>query len=86
MHIRGMKRRRAADRGFVISDHADWNDLNLAVEESGAERVYVTHGYTSVFSRWLREKGIESYEVETLYEGELAEMNASEKEQDELNS
>lgn len=82
MQIRGMKRRRSADRGFVISDHADWNDLNAAVEASTAERVYVTHGYTSVFSRWLREKGLESYEVETLYEGEMAEMNESEKEQD----
>ncbi len=75
MHIRGMKRRRAADRGFVVSDHADWNDLNIAVTATGAEKVYVTHGYTSVFSRWLREKGIESYEVETLYGGELSEVD-----------
>ncbi|WPP50670.1 ligase-associated DNA damage response exonuclease [Catalinimonas niigatensis] len=82
MHIRGMKRRRAADRGFVVSDHADWNALNLAVDASGAEKVYVTHGYTAVFSRWLREKGLESYEVETLYEGELAEMNNPDTEQD----
>ncbi|WKN30912.1 ligase-associated DNA damage response exonuclease [Porifericola rhodea] len=78
MQIRGMKRRRAADRGFVVSDHADWNDLNKAVGATEAENVYVTHGYTSVFSRWLREKGIAAQEVETLYEGELAEMNQSE--------
>lgn len=82
MHIRGMKRRRATDRGFVISDHADWEGLNLAVEATGAEKVYVTHGYTAAFSRWLREKGLESYEVETLYEGELAEMNHPENEQE----
>lgn len=85
MHIRGMKRRRAADRGFVISDHADWDSLNLAVKESGAQRVYVTHGYTSAFSRWLKEKGLDAHEVETRYEGELAEMNESEKEQDGVN-
>lgn len=78
MLIRGMKRRRAADRGFVVSDHADWNDLNQAVEASGAENVYVTHGYTASFARWLREKGINAHEVETLYEGELAEMNERE--------
>ncbi|MFP4090284.1 MAG: ligase-associated DNA damage response exonuclease [Cyclobacteriaceae bacterium] len=77
MNIRGMKRRRAADRGFTLSDHADWDELNLAVEACGAERVYVTHGYTAVFSRWLKEKGLEAYEVKTLYEGESAELNPS---------
>ncbi len=70
MAIRGMKRRRAADRGFIISDHADWDGLNRAVSATGAEKVYVTHGYTSVFSRWLEERGIEAHEVDTLYEGE----------------
>ncbi len=82
MAVRGMKRRRAADRAFVISDHADWKGLNQAVKASGAERVYVTHGYTSVFSRWLRERGLESYEVETLYEGETAGMNADDNDQE----
>jgi putative mRNA 3-end processing factor len=77
MNVRGMRRRRAADRGFVLSDHADWDELNRAVDTCGAERVYVTHGYTAVFSRWLQEKGLEAYEVETLYEGESAEMNTS---------
>lgn len=75
MAIRGMKRRRAADRGFIMSDHADWQGLNQAVDATEAERVYVTHGYTSVFSRWLQEQGYEAYEVETLYEGENAENN-----------
>lgn len=70
MAVRGMKRRRAADRGFIMSDHADWEGLNQAVDATGAERVYVTHGYTSVFSRWLEEQGYEAHEVDTLYEGE----------------
>jgi putative mRNA 3-end processing factor len=73
MAVRGMKRRRAADRGFILSDHADWDGLNRAVKATEAERVYVTHGYTSVFSRWLQEQGYEAYEVKTLYEGETAE-------------
>lgn len=64
MQIRGIRRRASLDRGFVLSDHADWNDLNTAVKESGAEKVFVNHGYTSQFSRWLNEKGIESYEVQ----------------------
>ncbi len=77
MNIRGARRRKAADRGFVLSDHADWPGLNRAIEATGASRVYVTHGYTASFSRWLREKGLEAYEVQTSYEGELAELNES---------
>ena len=77
MMVRGAKRRRAADRGFVLSDHADWPGLNEAVEATSAERVFVTHGSTAVFSRWLREKGLDSQEVATLYEGELSETNES---------
>ncbi|MGB4774005.1 MAG: ligase-associated DNA damage response exonuclease [Daejeonella sp.] len=67
MAIRGAKNRRAVDRGFVLSDHADWNDLNIATAETGAEKVYVTHGYTDDFARWLNEKGTEAAEVKTMY-------------------
>ena len=67
MAIRGAKNRRAIDRGFVLSDHADWTELNKAVEECGAERVFVTHGSTDVFSKWLNEKGITAAEVSTMY-------------------
>lgn len=74
MKLRGARRRRGADRGFVLSDHADWNDLNTVVRATGAERVFVTHGYTETFSRWLNENGIASYPVKTQFEGELGEM------------
>jgi putative mRNA 3-end processing factor len=70
MALRGAKNRRAVDQGFVLSDHVDWPDLNTAVRESGAEKVYVTHGYTSIFSRWLNENGIEAGEVTTMYGNE----------------
>jgi len=71
MNVRGIKRRRNAGKGFVISDHADWSELNQAVIESRASKVYVTHGYKDVFSRWLNQSGIESYVMDTLYEGEV---------------
>jgi putative mRNA 3-end processing factor len=73
MLLRGAKNRRAIDQGFVLSDHADWNDLNTAVKNTGAEKVFVTHGYTSVFSRWLNENGIEAAEVQTMYGTEEVE-------------
>lgn len=75
MNIRGSKKRRAIDRGFVLSDHADWHGLNEAIEQTGAERILVTHGYTAVFSKWLQEKGYDAQEVHTLYNEELEEIS-----------
>jgi len=74
MKLRGTRRRRGADRGFVLSDHADWNELNTAIRETGAEKVYVTHGYSEIFAQWLNDIGIEGHEVRTRFEGELGEM------------
>lgn len=70
MRLRGVRRRRAADRGFVMSDHADWSGLNTAIAATGAERVFVTHGYTSQFRRWLETQGYDAAVVATEYEGE----------------
>ena len=89
MRLRGARRRRAVDRGFVLSDHADWDELNTAIKQSGASRVYVTHGYTAAFSRWLNESGITALEGRTEFEGELAEINEpvnTEQSSSELNS
>ncbi len=74
MSLRGTRRRRGADRGFALSDHADWIGLNQVVKETGASRVYVTHGYTDVYATWLNEQGIEAHAVKTQYEGELTEI------------
>lgn len=71
MQLRGARRRSNADKGFVMSDHADWTGLNEAVLATGAENIYVTHGYKTIFSRWLREKyALNAVEVDTLFEGE----------------
>jgi len=70
MALRGVRRRRAADRGFIVSDHADWAGLNTAIRETGATKIFATHGYTSSFHRWLREEGYDAHVVSTEYEGE----------------
>jgi putative mRNA 3-end processing factor len=57
MRIRGTRRRRALDRGFVLSDHADWPELLEAIAQSGAENVWVSHGYREALARWLNEHG-----------------------------
>lgn len=66
MALRGNRRRRNVDRGFVISDHADWEGLDYAISESGAEHVWVTHGYTSIFAQYLKkEKGLDAKVLDT---------------------
>jgi putative mRNA 3-end processing factor len=72
MRVRGRRRWRASDRGFVLSDHADWDGLNRAIDATGAARVGVTHGYSGPLARWLRERGLESFVVPTRWEGEAA--------------
>ena len=80
MQIRGIRRRRAGDRGFVVSDHADWDELNEAIGATGAERVFVTHGYTSIFRRWLSEQGYDAHIVDTEYEGETLDKDDADEE------
>ncbi len=65
MQLRGIRRRRAGDRGFVISDHADWLGLLDAIKATQAENIYVTHGYTDIFARYLGEIGLNAQVVPT---------------------
>ena len=67
MQVRGNVRRRNADAGFAMSDHADWKGLLGAIEATGAEKVFVTHGFQAALSRYLNERGIEAAEVKTEY-------------------
>lgn len=67
MQVRGNLRRRNADEGFVMSDHADWEGLLQACKATGAEQVFVTHGFQAVFARYLSENGIAAKEVKTEY-------------------
>lgn len=67
MQVRGTRRRRNVDRGFVLSDHADWPGLLRAIESSGARRILVTHGFTEPFSRWLNESGWNAQAIRTRF-------------------
>ena len=67
MQVRGWRRRGGLDRGFVLSDHADWPGLLRAIEASRAERVIVTHGSVPVLVRHLREQGLQADSFDTEY-------------------
>ena len=70
MRVRGVRRQRGFDRGFVLSDHADWPALLSTVEETGAARVFATHGFAEPLARHLSERGLESRVIRTAWEGE----------------
>lgn len=76
MTFRGARRRQAVDRGFVLSDHADWDGLLSTIKATGCEKVIATHGYSEIFARFLREEmGYDAMMAETHYAEETAEMN-----------
>ncbi len=71
MRVRGQRRRRGYDQGFVLSDHVDWPDVLHTVEETGARTVLCTHGYADTLARYLSsERGLDARRVETLFDGE----------------
>ena len=70
MTFRGARRRRAIDKGFVMSDHCDWDGLLNSIKATGCEKVICTHGYTDIFSKYLREIGYDARTEATQYDGE----------------
>jgi len=70
MSFRGARRRRGFDRGFVLSDHADWKGLLKAIKATGCEKVITTHGYTHLFAQYLREQGYDAITEKTAFEAE----------------
>ena len=70
MQLRGARRRRGVDRGFVMSDHADWPSLHRAIGNTQARQVFVTHGSVAIMVRYLREQGFDAQAFATEYGGE----------------
>jgi putative mRNA 3-end processing factor len=78
MQLRGARRRGGWDRGFVLSDHADWPGLLGAIEATGAQRIIVTHGSAAVMVRYLSEQGWRAEAFETEYGGDVVEADVEE--------
>jgi putative mRNA 3-end processing factor len=80
MRLRGTRRRKGVDRGFVLSDHADWPGLQLAIGATGAQRVIVTHGQIEPMVRWLCEQGLDAGAFKTEYGDDAIEADTAEPE------
>jgi putative mRNA 3-end processing factor len=79
MRVRGSRRRQAWDRGFALSDHADWDGLLKSIEQSGARRVLATHGNTDALIAVLRARGIDASELRTEFVGENADSTSEDE-------
>ncbi len=76
MAFRGARKRRAIDKGFVMSDHCDFQGLLESIKATGAEKIICTHGYSDIFSAYLRELGYDARTEHTQYEGDEGEVEA----------
>ena len=76
MQVRGNRRRGGYDRGFVLSDHADWPGLLKAIGATGAQRVIVTHGNSQAIVRFLIEQGLRAESFDTEYGDDAVEADA----------
>ena len=56
MSIRALRKRSGYDKGFAISDHADWDAILKTVKESEAKNVFFHHGDSEALRRYLNEK------------------------------
>lgn len=70
MRLRGNRRRRGVDRGFVLSDHADWPGLLASIHQTGARTVLATHGDGHALVRVLREAGVQAQELQAARAGD----------------
>ncbi len=75
MRIRGTRRRGAYDRGFVLSDHADWPSLMQTIRETGAQEIWTTHGYSETVARWLNDQGWLARAIPSQFQGEAGAMS-----------
>lgn len=83
MAFRGARKRRAIDKGFVLSDHCDWQGLLESIRATGAEKIICTHGYSDIFSTYLRELGYDARTEHTQYEGDESEATDTKKDETE---
>jgi putative mRNA 3-end processing factor len=86
MMIRGAKRRRAMDRGFILSDHVDWPSLNEAVALSNAQQVWITHGSSHVVAKYLREQGYDARSIDTKFGTEEDDLDANDLDANDLDA
>jgi putative mRNA 3-end processing factor len=77
MQLRGARRRGGYDRGFVLSDHADWPGLLAAIGATGAQRVIVTHGSVPVMVRYLGGQGLQAEAFQTEYGDDAVDEQAA---------
>jgi putative mRNA 3-end processing factor len=58
MRVRQRAKARGVELPLVLSDHADWDELNATIDETGAPEVWVTHGRDDALVHAMGLRGI----------------------------
>ncbi|MEM1224740.1 MAG: ligase-associated DNA damage response exonuclease [Planctomycetota bacterium] len=83
MAVRGQRRRRSVDRGFVLSDHVDWPGLMTAIDASRASKIWVTHGTADVVARYLQSSGVDAQVLKTAFQDDVEQETESNERADD---
>jgi putative mRNA 3-end processing factor len=70
MRVRQRAKSRGVELPLVISDHADWDELNATIDEVGAPEVWVTHGREEALIHAAGTRGIKGRALRLVGYGE----------------
>jgi putative mRNA 3-end processing factor len=73
MRVRARARQRGVELPLIVSDHCDWEDLTIAIRETGAGEVWVTHGQEDALVHWCITNGIRARPLHMLGYGDEGE-------------
>ena len=78
MRVRQRAKSRGVELPLVISDHADWDELNATLDEVGAPEVWVTHGREEPLIHAAAQRGIKGRALRLLGYSEEGEEETAE--------
>jgi putative mRNA 3-end processing factor len=77
MRVRQRAKSRGVELPLVISDHADWNELNATLDDVGAPEVWVTHGREEALIHAAAQRGIKGRALRLLGYSDEDEQEAA---------
>ena len=71
MRVRQRARQRMVELPLIVSDHADWDELTMTIEELRPREVWITHGREEALKHWCATRQIKARELNLVgYEDE----------------
>jgi putative mRNA 3-end processing factor len=77
MRIRARARQRGVELPLIISDHADWDDLQATIREVQAGEIWVTHGEADALVHWCGTVGLKAKPLHLVGYGDEGEAEST---------